>query len=185
MKKFMFLSVLALSLTMGSSSRAAVLDTLLLYIPNRAVDFVDTFSVCLGFGPAAHGHVWVTRAVGFGGGVGATAQVVKEINRQYGTALIDGWESSFMVISAEDKKLTEGTRGVKDYYYYSTGIPLPDEQIYNFYDGARDYWSFGVHAALLGELQLEFHPVELGDFVSGFFFIDLKGDDFTADDLRL
>jgi len=98
---------------------------------------------------------------------------------------MNGWESSFMVISAEDMELTDTTRGVNDFHYYTTGIPSPEEKHFAFRTGERDYWSLGVHAAALAEVEGEFHPVELADFFAGFFFVDLKGDDFTADDLRM
>lgn len=186
MKKLVMLASLVLALTVGSGVQASVGDKLLLYIPNRLVDFVDIISLSMGFGPAIRVNVHATRVISFGGGVGATAKAIKAINRQYGAGLESGWETSFMMISAESKELKDNTRGVKSFNYYSTGVPSTDEKIYEFYDGARDYWSIGVAgAAGLVELDAEFHPVEFADFFTGFLFIDLKGDDFTSDNLRI
>jgi hypothetical protein len=128
--------------------------------------------------------VWITRPIAFGGGVGATARVIKQINRQYGTALDSGWNAHFMVISAESYEIEECSRGVKKYYYYSTGVPLCSEKVYDIYTGERDYYSIGVDAAAMGAISFELHPIEMADFVTGLFFIDLKGDDIKGDDLR-
>ncbi len=184
MKKAVALFALAIMLSAGSSSNAAVTDTLLMYIPNRAVDFVDCFSATVGFGPAIEGRAWVTRWLSFGGGIGATAKVVKQINRQYGTCLDSGWNAHFMVISAEAYEIEKCSRGVKKYYQYSTGVPLPGEKIYDIHNGERDFWSIGAEGAVLGQFSFEIHPIEMADFITGIFFIDLKGDDIKGSDLR-
>lgn len=184
MKRLLALIALVFTLSFGNGVQASVGDTLLLYFPNRIVDFMDIFSLSLGFGPVARADVWCTRDFSFGAGVGAAAKAVKQYNRQYGLGLENGWEASFMVVSMEDKELSDTTRLLKAYKYYSGGTPSPYERIYNFHEGERDFWSIGVQGAALGEVDAEFHPVELADFFTGFFFIDLKGDDFTGDDLR-
>jgi hypothetical protein len=44
-------------------------------------------------------------------------------------------------------------------------------------DYAPDEMAIGVHIGLVG-VELGFSPMELGDFIAGFFFVDLVGDDY-------
>jgi len=185
MKKLAVMGSLVLAMTFGAAAQAAVADTILLYLPNRLVDLVDMFSIELGFGPAIRGHVRFSRACDIGAGVGATAKAVKGYNRQYGAALEKGWDASFLMISAENKEREKTSRGVQKFYYYATGTPLPTEKIYDFYEGARDYFTIGADGAALVEVNFEAHLVEIADFITGWLFIDLKSDDFTGDDIRL
>jgi len=185
MKKVTLLILVLLVFSFGMVSEAGVADRILLYIPNRLVDMVDVFSLELGFGPVIRGHLRVTRACDMGAGAGATAKAVKQINRQYGGCLENGWEANFLMIAAENKERKKTSRGVKNFYYYATGVPLPEERIYDFYDGARDYWAVGADVAALVEVNGDIHFIEIADFITGWLFIDLKADDFTGDDLRL
>lgn len=179
MKKLLSLAVLATMLNVNADVDEPFADKLLLYFPNRFLDLTDTFTLCLGFGPAVKGEVRATRAVSFGGGIGATADLVKAYNRQYGAELKEGWDTSFFWMAAEDTEIPKATRGVQKYWYYHTGYPSYHEEIYNYYDGARDYWEFGIEAAVLFNLHAGLHPVEVADFFTGLVFIDLKGDDLT------
>jgi hypothetical protein len=175
--------VLALVTVAGINSQADVADKLALYLPNRIIDLTDIFSIEVGFGPAIRAEVRATRAFAFGGGVGIVATAVKDYNRQYGACLDNGWDGAFTCVAIEDSERTHTTRWVKEYWEVDSGIPLPDKQIYNFYTGARDYWELGVDFSALIHFHFALHPVDIADFVTGWFFIDLKGDDFTSDDL--
>jgi hypothetical protein len=181
-------SILLLLVTVGIfslnvNSNADVVDKIALYLPNRIVDMFDIFSVNLGVGPVVRAELRATRAFDFGGGIGISAMAVKDYNRQYGGCFQDGWNGAFTCISCEDTEREHTSRMVKKFWYHSSGIPLPSEKIYNFYTGARDYWEIGADLALLVDFHFALHPVEVADFVTGWFFIDLKGDDFTSDDL--
>jgi hypothetical protein len=185
-KAVMFLSlafVLACATGVRAENQPSISDKLVLYIPNRIVDCVDMFSVGLGFGPVLKVEVRATRAIAFGGGVGASTKMVKAINRQYGFGLESGWDLTFLMIGIEDRELTDTTRLLKKYYQDYSGIALPGERIYDFYQGQRDYWEIGLDLAALVELNVALHPVEIADFITGFFFIDLKGDDYTKLDM--
>ena len=185
MKKFAMLTVVLMIMGTSSVAKAGAGDTILLYIPNRIVDMMDVFSVTVGFGPAIGAELKATKYCSLGGEVGFTAQMVKGINRQYGFAVENGWNASFLMISAENRERDESIGSVKNYYYYSTGVPSIDPIPYDFHKGAKDFWGVGAKLAALIELQAEFHPVEIADFVLGWLFIDIKDDDFTADDLDL
>lgn len=160
------------------------LDKLILYVPNRVLDFLDIFDVSLGFGPEVKAQAWVTRYFSFGGGVGGVAKLIKAYNRQYGAGLQSGWSLSFMMLSAEDSEMYETTRGVQKYFACYSGIPSINDNVYNFWKGPRDIFSIGAEGAIFGELDAEIHPFAIINFVTGFFFIDLKGDNVTMQDLR-
>ncbi|OGV50908.1 MAG: hypothetical protein A2X49_05705 [Lentisphaerae bacterium GWF2_52_8] len=175
--------VAAVVLTAGANSQAGVADKLLLYFPNRIMDLLDIASLTPSFGPQAHLEVWATRAFSFGAGIGASSKLVKAYNRQYGVGMENGWSMSFTCISAENTQVVHTSRDVKEYSYHAVGIPDPFDQVYDFQKGARDYWAIGVRGGGIVELEGELHPIDIADFVLGWFFIDIKGDDFTIDDI--
>lgn len=179
----MFLAV-AIILGSGSVAKADAGDTILLYIPNRIVDFADMFSITLGFGPVIGAKAQVTEYLSVGGEVGPTAQMIKGINRQYGFAKDNGWDVGFLMISAENRDREGAIGSVKNYYYYSTGVPSMEKIPFDFHQGSKDFWAVGAKLAALFELQLYVHPVEIADFALGWVFIDIKGDDFTSDDIK-
>lgn len=183
----MLMVIVAASMIFTSNSSSAADsfgDKLILYVPNRCVDFADMFSFCAGFGPSAKGQFWITRFVSFGAGVGGVAKAIKEYNRQYGAGLESGWSASFLAMSAEDSELTETSRGVQNYFQYRTGVPSIDEDIYNIYDGARDIFALGGEFACFVDIVFELHPYDIADFFTGLVFVDIKGDDFTMADLK-
>ena len=183
MKKIVCLFAVAMMFVGSASVKAGAGDTLLLYIPNRLVDMADIFSLTLGFGPAIGVEAQCTRYLSIGGEVGATAQMVKGYNRQYGFCRSNGWDVNFLMIGAESREVDEPVGSVKKYFYYTTGVPSMTKTPYGFHNGARDFWSVGAKLAALVEFNFELHPVEIADFALGWFFIDIKGDDFTADDI--
>jgi hypothetical protein len=184
LKKFIALVAIVFAITAGTATQAQVLDKIALYIPNRIVDTMDIFSISLAFGPTARGEVWCTRPFAFGAGTGILAKVAKGYNRQYGCGLESGSETNFAPITSEAKQVVDSVGSMKDYDVYYTGAPNINERVYNFHEGARDYYSIGMTGGLaLFEVSGEFHPVEIADFFSGFLFIDLKGDDFSFADI--
>ena len=183
-KKFIALVTLVFAMAVGTASQAQILDKIVLYFPNRIVDAMDTFSISLAFGPTARGEVWCTRPFAYGAGTGVLAKVAKGYNRQYGCGLESGSETNFMAITSETKYLSNCVGSLKNYELDYSGPPRTDERIYDFHEGARDYWSIGMTGGLaIAEVNGEFHPVEIVDFFAGFLFFDIKGDDFTFADL--
>ena len=185
MKKMLLLFTFAFILVAGFNSRDdGVVDKVCLYIPNRIIDALDTFTINVGIGPVVCLELRGTRAVQGGVGIGAAAKLIKDYNRQYGACLQNGWNWEFICVAAEDIERRPTTRWVKEYWQHDEGFPSPTQRIYNFHTGARDYWELGGSAGLGVEADVALHPVELADFVTGFFFIDLKGDDLTFEDFE-
>ena len=58
-----------------------IADKIIMYIPNRIVDFFDIFSLEFGSGATAKLGVRATHAFGIGAGVGPSGKVVKGFNR--------------------------------------------------------------------------------------------------------
>lgn len=172
-------------LASGITSNASVLDKIILYIPNRIVDITDIMTMSAGFGPNVRLNIRATRVMQLGAGTETTAKIIKGYNRQYGAALERGSDAAFMCIATEDTERTDVTGSVKEYWYKSSGVPSLSDPIYSFYTGSRDYWDLGFDLGLgIVEFGFGLHPVEIADLVTGFFFIDLKGDDFTTEELE-
>lgn len=183
MRKALLVLITAAFCIVGAlESSAGVADKILLYVPNRIVDFSDIITGSLSFGTAAGLDIRMTRAMDFGAGAGVTARAIKGYNQQYGGAIDKYWNASFMCLSGEDSERSLTTRWVKEYIYHSSGMALPSEPMYDFYTGSRDYWEIGVAVDLILGVSFEFHPVELADFITGFVFIDIKGDDTAVED---
>ncbi len=181
MRKILFVCTCALFLTAGFNVKAeGVVDKVFLYVPNRVIDLFDVFSLNIGVGPTVRLDLRATRAFQFGGGIGATAKAIKAYNRQYGGALEDGWNWEFTCVGAEDTERTATSRWVKEYWEHYEGFCSPEQRIYDFWEGARDYWALGFSVgAGLVEVDFYLHPIDIVDFFTSCLFIDIKGDDLT------
>ena len=186
MKKFTFVFICATMFlgTVGFNAKAdGVWSKLALYIPNRIMDAVDIVNLSVGVGPVLRAEVHTTRAFAFGAGAGAEVIAVKGANRQYGVCRQAGYDMSFAMFN-EVSLVRDGTsRLVIPFVIDERGFPIPNERLYEFYNGARDYWEFGGSLALGLSGTLAISPVEMVDFIAGFFFIDLKDDDITGEDI--
>jgi hypothetical protein len=71
-----------------------------------------------------------------------------------------------------------GTSGIQAGAYHQAGLHRPTDPLYQ---EMRDYWAVGADATVifLG-LSWDVHPVELFDFVGGFFLKDFLNDDLSS-----
>ena len=192
MKKFllMLLAVAALApaAVRGAEepviTRGELKDKILLYLPNRVMDLLDIFSLNIGVGPVAEARLMATRYCDVGAGIGLSAKLYKDFNRQYGLGLEEGWYWSFIFVSEEQYALTESLGSVKLYSENRTGVPMPDTNTYDFFDGKRDFLAIGGSLGLLVDGNLYLHPMEWLDLGLGFLLIDIKNDDYIMDDFR-
>ena len=152
-----------------------------LYVPNRIVTFFDIFSFDLGWGPSIKADVQATKACDFAAGIGSTAKVIKGVNRQYGFGLEKGYKLAFGTFYKEDAAVSDSIGSVQEYWYQANdnGAPNYKEKIYDIETGARDYWAVGVGAACFVEVDFAINPIDLANFVTGFFFYDLKDNQYT------
>lgn len=186
MKKFMLILMLGVatvfSANAGTFSEINWGEKLAFYLPNRVLDAIDTFSVNLGVGPVAEARLMVTRYCDIGAGwSGSTYKAYKDYNRQIGAGVEEGWYWSFVCVGEEEYRVTEATPMLDKYIERHAGIPSPMTRAYDLVSGPRDFWAIGGSLGLLLDGNLYIHPVELADFVLGFFLIDLKSDDLTFD----
>lgn len=157
-------------------------EKLALYIPNRIMDALDTFSVNLGVGPTVEARLMFTRFCDIGAGwSGSTYKAFKDHNRQYGAGVEEGWYWSFIFVGEEEYRVTEATGLLDRYVECRAGVPSPVMRVYDFINGPRDFWAIGGSLGFILDGNLYIHPMELVDFALGFFFLDIKSDDLTFD----
>ena len=190
MKKLLLAAVLVFATFVCTPAKADEISTfnwpekLALYIPNRILDALDSFTVHLGFGPVIQTRVMATRLCDVGLGFGVSCKAYKGYGRQYGFGIEEGWYWSFICVGQERYSMVDGTSLMHKYVEDRLGIPDFTTRTYDFVNGARDYWQFGGSLGLLLDGDLYVHPVEWFDLVLGCFLIDLRGDDLVFDDFR-
>ena len=186
MKKFIAVLMLCAAsfctVNAGSFSEINWGEKLAFYLPNRVLDALDTFSVNLGVGPVAEARLMFTRYCDIGAGwSGSTYKAFKDYNRQIGGAVEEGWYWSFIFVGEEEYRVTEATALLDKYVECRSGVPSPVMRVYDLVNGPRDFWAIGGSLGLVLDGNLYIHPLELADFVLGFFLIDFKSDDLTFD----
>ncbi len=183
MKKIFLTLLMVVALGVGSNVQAeSVVSKVALWPANRVLDALDIFSISLGMGMAVRGELMFTELCKVGGGADTMAGLVKDYDRQYGIGVRNGWYWSFVTVQQEKLARLGSLGSVKSYDISYIGVPDVTDPVYDFYTGSRDYWRIGGALGLLVEGELYLHPVDIADFVTGIFFIDLRGDDITYDD---
>ena len=184
LKLFAF-SAFLLFLLSAAPLHAQWTDRLTLYLPNRVLDIMDVFTLNLGGGPTLHGELYATRACEIGGGFGYTFQFIKDHNRQYGYAALNGFGTYLPFATREDIERRPGSLFVPEEWINHQGVPDPESPIYAPHTGIRDFWEIGGSiGALLIDATVSIHPVEILDAVLGFFLIDISDDDLTFENFR-
>ncbi|MBQ9789953.1 MAG: hypothetical protein IJW31_10210 [Lentisphaeria bacterium] len=186
MKKNVFLIVFAVMMLIGVNAQANSWgEKILLYIPNRIVDLTDLFSVGVGVGGTVRAELMATELAKVGGSYDfGTLRAYKDWNRQYGFGMQKGWYWSLVSLGEESSRRYNTIGWVDEYYQGCAGIPLPNEPIYNYYMGQRDFWRIGGALGFLVEGEFYINPIEWVDFLTGLVFIDLRQDDFEVVDFQ-
>jgi hypothetical protein len=142
------------------------------------LDLLDiaTFDVHLGMGGFIDVHF--TRAVQLVGGVRTTGGV--GLHEQRSLGLKSQAEAGLAVLMAGAHSYGGGligTSGAKGASSSTVGLHRPGDPVYQ---QLRDYWAIGASAtAGLVGLEAELHPLQIVDFLAGWFAIDLLRDDFA------
>jgi hypothetical protein len=148
-----------------------------LWLPDRLLDLLDVVSVSVHMGPGVFANYHLTRGFQAGAGFRSTGGVGIHDFRSVG--LKSQAEAELVILPAGAQSYsgallgTSGVHGTGDSF---AGIHRPS---YPLYQDFRDYWGIGASATVifLGA-EWEVHPVQLADFVAGFFSIDFLNDDF-------
>jgi len=157
----------------------------LLYLPDRLLDLADLVSLDLHLGFGLYANVHATRAVQAGLGTRGVTGVGWHERRSLG--LREQQESSLVLVAigaeATSGALT-GTSGILSWSETVAGLHGPRDPLYQ---EVRDYWAVGAGLTLIFiGMDLDFHPVQVADFVAGIATVDFLGDDFaTTRSLRL
>ena len=161
------------------------MDKVTLYFPNRILDILDVFSLNIGVGLTAHAALRATHEVEIGGGFSATAQMIKDHNRQYGFARRNGAYSEVGPFVSTDMERRPAFLLAKEYWWDKDGLISPSDEHFLPKEGEFDFWEIGGSLGLgVIEADVSIHPVEILDAVLGFFFIDLCDDDLTFENFR-
>ena len=173
------------SVPASAHAQSQWMDKVTLYFPNRVLDILDAFTLNLGVGLTAHASLRATHELEIGGGFSATAQMIKDQNRQYGFARRDGYYSGIGPLVSTDMQRRPAYLLVKEYYWDKEGLVTPSEEHFLPKEGVVDFWEIGgsLGAAVI-EADVSIHPVEILDAVLGFFFIDITDDDLTFENFR-
>ncbi len=160
-------------------------DRLALYLPNRVMDLLDSFTLNIGGGPTLHAELYATHACKVGGGLGYSFLLMKDHNRQYGYAAQNGYGIFLPGLIEEDTERGPASPFVNKYWFNYTGFPKLSDPMFDPEKGSRDYWEFGgsLGAGIL-DVTVSIHPIEILDAVLGFFFIDIRNDDMTFENFK-
>ncbi len=148
-----------------------------LYVPDRILDFLDIATLDIHLGPSFFLNVHATRAAqaGFGGravgGIGWHGQ--RSLGFQYqtegGVAVLPFGAQGHLLGSV-------GTSGLGASIGHIAGLHRPSSELYQDY---RDYWALGLSSSWFIGVDIDFHPVQLADFIVGWGLVDFLNDDFA------
>lgn len=150
-----------------------------LYIPNRLLDVADTFTLELGVGHEIAIQPQLTNYCKLIGFTGEKYFIGKGFKRQIGGGHTEGWEFSAVCATSSYRYLDE-TFGTFDseFVYDATSmhIPSPSNNVYK--SKIEDFWGVGAFVSCLFSANVQVHPVEIADVITGLFLIDIANDDF-------
>lgn len=159
--------------------KATTAEKVLWYFPDRIKDFFDMFTLEVNVGPQIGVGAWVTRAgqaVAYAGstaGIGYYQKSGPGMRAEASFDLAVGPVGGTAIAGAKGGLFGSGgmTASV-------VAVHKPSEELYQ---GYRDYWGVGGKIGLiLVGVEGEYHPVELVDFLAGFFLIDYLNDDMAT-----
>jgi hypothetical protein len=157
----------------------------LLYVPDRLLDLGDVVSFGLNWGPGAFLDYHVTRALQASVGARSVGGLGWHDQRSLGLKSQAEAGLTLIAVGAQSHAgALLGTSGAIASAGEITGLHRPSDRIYQ---ELRDYWAIGGGGTVgLMGAEIDFHPVQLADFLAGLVTIDFLNDDFaTTRGLRL
>lgn len=147
------------------------------YPVNRLLDLADVFTLSVGAAAGVYGDIHVTRAIQFGGGGGIVGMEFGWWPRTLGVSqskVLAGhfgpwssWSESYVVV---------GTRAVPG--RGEIGKSGANSACDLAFQGHKDFWGIGARV-IAGPVsgEVEIHPVEIADLLTGIFLWDFQRDD--------
>ena len=151
---------------------------LLLYIPNRLVDATDMFTLELSIGGGFAAEMQATRYFQLGGSYGESWFVAKDYARQYGCAHKNTNHYGFLFMEKDVTFVDEISGTMREYVIDFPQFSVSDYHLDAFKDDDVDFWKIGGRIGWIIGGGFGIHPVEIADFITGFFWLDLMNDDF-------
>ncbi|GEM_PF-3334030 len=167
----------------GSSiDGAAILKTIVMYIPNRIIDVLDIVTFDAGVGPTFGAEVRMTRWFQIGGMSGDRYFIGKNYARQAGGGYDGGWNYELFCYSAEKRYVDDNFGTMKEYVTKEKTFSFTSRRdnitTFTYDKRIRDFWEIGARTGWLLSFGVAVHPVELADAVAGIFLIDIMDDDY-------
>ena len=152
--------------------------TLILYIPNRIVDFTDIFTFDFSVGDFFEWQMQATRYAQFGGATGESFFITKAFRRQYGTGHKDTERIGFAFWEKEVTVVDDTTGSVKEYIINFPHFLVANRRLDAFYYEDVDFWKVGISMGWFIGFGFGIDFVEFGDFFTGIVLVDISEDDF-------
>lgn len=151
---------------------------LLLYIPNRLVDATDIITVDMSLGGAFSAQMQATRYFQLGGSYGESYFVAKSYARRFGTGHKDTKHFGFFFMEKDITFVDETSGSIKEYVIDFPQFLTADYHLDAFRDKDVDFWEIGGRIGWFVGVGLGIHPIEIADFITGIFWLDISNDDF-------
>lgn len=155
-----------------------VFRTILLYIPNRIVDFTDIFTFDFSVGDFFEWQMQATRYVQFGGATGESFFIAKAYRRQYGTGYKDTERIGFAFWEKEVTVVDDTTGTLKEYIINFPHFLVANRRLDAFYYDDVDFWKAGISMGWFIGFGFGIDPIAFADFFTGIVFVDISEDDF-------
>jgi hypothetical protein len=165
--------------SMRPKAERSVAARVALYLPDRILDLLDVVSFEAHFGPGAFADVHATRGLQAAAGLRSVAGLGLHEHRSLGLQTkAEAGVNALAVGGLATAGATVGTSGVQTGSDGILGFHSPTDELYQEY---RDYWAVGasVTTVLVGA-EVDFHPVQVVDFLAGLLTIDFLNDDFAT-----
>ncbi len=154
-------------------------EHVLWYLPDRVLDIFDivSFDVHLGFGIWVDAHA--TRALQVTAGFRTVGGFGWHDHRSLGIQTQSQAALNLLPFGAEGySAMQAGTSGVRAGTWSEAGLHNPSSRLYQDY---KDYWAIGGGAtAVVAGAEVDVHPIEIFDFLVGWFLFDPSNDGFAT-----
>ena len=151
---------------------------LLFYIPNRVIDATDIITLDVSVGGGFQAEVQATRFAQMGGSYGQSYFMTKAYSRQFGCGHKTTSRFGLVNLEREVTFVDETTGTVKEYVIDFPEFIGADYHLDAFRDKDVDFWKIGGSFGWVIGVGFGIHPLEIADFVTGIFWLDLSDDDF-------
>jgi hypothetical protein len=159
--------------------RRPIVHRVALYIADRVLDLFDVLSFDVMYGGGAFLDYHATRAIQAAGGVRAASGLGWHDYRSLGIqSQADAGLTVVAVGALTHVGALVGTSGARGAAADLVGMHRPSDPLYQ---EIRDYWAIGGGGTVgVMGAEIDFHPLQLADFLAGLVGIDFLNDDFAT-----